>query len=146
MAKVCSIEGCLKPVRTRGWCNMHYHRWRQHGDPNVVLKVMTDGTRPCSVKGCSEHVKGRGLCDTHYHRWRTYGDAERPPESDHYTYLAPGVTVEMVRNVSCPRCGAWSTYLCFWPNRDNASLLKRDPRLHPERIEKFNALHVEGRV
>jgi hypothetical protein len=29
----CKIEGCIKPVRTRGWCTAHYNRWQRHGDP-----------------------------------------------------------------------------------------------------------------
>jgi hypothetical protein len=30
---VCKVEGCDKPARSRGWCNMHHLRWRKHGDP-----------------------------------------------------------------------------------------------------------------
>lgn len=41
--KVCSIEGCEKVSRARGWCNMHYLRWRAHGDPNVVLEKKITG-------------------------------------------------------------------------------------------------------
>jgi hypothetical protein len=26
--KQCSVEGCEKPARTRGWCPAHYKRWR----------------------------------------------------------------------------------------------------------------------
>jgi hypothetical protein len=33
MASVCSIAGCGKPQRSRGWCAMHYTRWFRHGDP-----------------------------------------------------------------------------------------------------------------
>ncbi len=34
MTKVtCSIDGCENLSCTRGWCNMHYLRWRVHGDP-----------------------------------------------------------------------------------------------------------------
>lgn len=29
----CSIEGCGRPARQRGWCTMHYARWRRHGSP-----------------------------------------------------------------------------------------------------------------
>lgn len=29
----CSVGGCAKPARTRGYCNTHYSRWRIHGDP-----------------------------------------------------------------------------------------------------------------
>ena len=27
----CSIEGCSRPRRTRGWCGTHYERWRRTG-------------------------------------------------------------------------------------------------------------------
>lgn len=27
----CSIEGCEKPVASRGWCGMHLNRWKRHG-------------------------------------------------------------------------------------------------------------------
>lgn len=31
--KLCSVEGCEKSGQlTRGWCQMHYQRWRQHGN------------------------------------------------------------------------------------------------------------------
>lgn len=29
----CSIEGCGKPTRTRGYCNAHYLRYKKYGDP-----------------------------------------------------------------------------------------------------------------
>ena len=41
--KECSIEECKKPARTRGWCEMHYGRWRRNGDPDVVLKKRASG-------------------------------------------------------------------------------------------------------
>ena len=30
--KVCSIEGCDRPVNARGWCKPHYRRWARWGD------------------------------------------------------------------------------------------------------------------
>lgn len=33
LPKVCTVEGCERPVRQRGYCDMHYMRWRKHGDP-----------------------------------------------------------------------------------------------------------------
>lgn len=29
----CSIDGCGKSVKARGFCNAHWRRWRRHGDP-----------------------------------------------------------------------------------------------------------------
>lgn len=37
MTKLCSIPGCGKPVIGRGWCSMHYTRWRMHGDTSITL-------------------------------------------------------------------------------------------------------------
>jgi hypothetical protein len=33
----CIIDGCEKPVYGRGWCSMHFKRWRKHGDPTIVF-------------------------------------------------------------------------------------------------------------
>lgn len=32
----CSIADCDDPVRSRGWCEKHYIRWRRNGDPLLV--------------------------------------------------------------------------------------------------------------
>jgi len=31
--RACSISGCGKPYRARGWCDKHYTDWRVYGDP-----------------------------------------------------------------------------------------------------------------
>ena len=36
MTATCSIDGCLKKSRSRGWCKTHYCRFQRHGDPLVV--------------------------------------------------------------------------------------------------------------
>lgn len=43
--RTCSIEGCEKTVDARGWCSMHYRRWRVHGslaDPPRLQLPMVD--------------------------------------------------------------------------------------------------------
>jgi len=34
----CSIEGCVRSVAGRGWCNLHWQRWSRTGDPTKVRK------------------------------------------------------------------------------------------------------------
>lgn len=69
--ETCSIDGCEKTARKRGWCAMHYERWRQHGDPGTVVFTATSG---CKADGCEgEHV-GHGYCRKHLDRLKRHGN------------------------------------------------------------------------
>lgn len=35
---MCTIEGCKTPIIAKGYCQMHYRRFRLYGDPNFVQK------------------------------------------------------------------------------------------------------------
>lgn len=38
---MCSVDGCDKPHIARGWCHMHYKRWRRKGDSdNMEIKIL----------------------------------------------------------------------------------------------------------
>lgn len=69
--RTCTLDGCDNPHEARGWCELHYARWKRHGDPTVVL-VNPDAT--CSIKGCDKKVKSKGLCNLHYRRQLRNGD------------------------------------------------------------------------
>ena len=34
--KLCSIDGCGREHDARGWCQMHYKRWKRHGGPQKM--------------------------------------------------------------------------------------------------------------
>lgn len=70
---VCSIEGCEKPVKARGWCGAHYMAWVTHGDP-LINKRKRAVIGPCSVYGCGKPAKVRGLCPPHYKALVRHGD------------------------------------------------------------------------
>lgn len=76
----CSIQYCNHPHRSRGWCDLHYTRWRRFGDPLVSHRpqIRTKGnpeTRfwgkvdPCRTDNCmiwtgSKTKGGYGLFGT----------------------------------------------------------------------------------
>ncbi len=65
----CSVDGCDRPSRKRGWCTLHYGRWRAHGDP------LWKREKPrCRVEHCEKPAKTYGWCGMHYQRWRRHGD------------------------------------------------------------------------
>jgi hypothetical protein len=64
----CSIDGCAKPAKCRGWCSTHYQRWRTHGDPTALVcpHGFDNAGRLCAVEGCDRPARSRERCDRHY--------------------------------------------------------------------------------
>ena len=90
--RTCSIDGCSKPEKSRGWCGAHYARWRRNGDP---LTDRRPKAKPCARPDCSERSSSRGLCGRHYARARRDGE----------------VTTEACGANDCDRF-AWARGLC----------------------------------
>lgn len=72
--RTCTIDGCVKPVFARGWCQMHYRRWAVHGDTSVVHP---QAIRSCTFDGCDRSHEAQGLC--HGHRAQTKRGGELRP-------------------------------------------------------------------
>ncbi len=67
----CAQADCHRPVYAKGWCELHYRRWRRTGSP-----IRGATPRGCSVADCDRQAKSRGMCHAHYQRWRRHGDAQ----------------------------------------------------------------------
>lgn len=69
----CDVPRCDRPAKCRGWCRVHYDRWRATGDA---------GTDPvgaykrvgCAVDECDRPHLARGYCSVHYDRNKRTGD------------------------------------------------------------------------
>lgn len=88
-AHPCDIGGCGKPAKARGWCAMHYSRWRLRGDvgdyspevkpraPHGYLDHVAHSH--CVIDGCKRPRRSTwGLCHLHSERKRTGRDLLAP--------------------------------------------------------------------
>jgi hypothetical protein len=66
MSRQCTIDGCDRPLVRRDWCWAHYERWRNHGDPTVILVEKQIGE--CRGRLCRRPKFSRGWCRAHYMR------------------------------------------------------------------------------
>jgi HNH endonuclease len=60
MRQNCSINDCNRGVWARGWCGLHYQRWRKRGDPNILLQA-PDGTGCVSLGYRKLQVQGKRI-------------------------------------------------------------------------------------
>jgi hypothetical protein len=56
----CSIEGCKRPYRAKGYCVTHYKLWRR-GE----MEKHRPRYKTCSKEGCKKPAGGFGVCDEH---------------------------------------------------------------------------------
>lgn len=125
-AGICSVDGCDRSIKSKGFCGMHYQRWCAHGDAGQAspLLVLSDGS--CSVDGCDRPHHARGWCRTHYRRMMDTGSL------DAKAYIKGGTSGECVvdgcssharcRNLCGShyrrfiRTGGITTELISWPS------------------------------
>lgn len=99
----CCIDGCNKPHQARGWCRMHYSRWRRHGDPLYVLRQRAEGN--CAVERCHKTAVARGWCKAHWQKWRKYGDPTASvPTKEIASCSTPDCTNRARARGLCHRC------------------------------------------
>lgn len=100
---LCSVEGCCKPARGRGWCGTHWWRWRYNGSP-TALRPKPVKPAHCSVDGCEKPPNGkRGMCNAHYLRAYRHGD----PLAGGTSQGAPMAWIEANKGYDGPDCLTW---------------------------------------
>jgi hypothetical protein len=56
----CSVEGCKRPYRAKGYCNVHYRTWRR-GE----MEGHTARYKICTKEGCRKPRAAGSLCAEH---------------------------------------------------------------------------------
>lgn len=64
--RTCTIEGCDRPIKATGLCDMHYTRKAKTGSVGGVAPKRATPHGLCSVDGCDKDAKVKGLCRLHY--------------------------------------------------------------------------------
>ena len=112
--KLCSIENCDKPSRTRGWCEMHYRRWLKNGDPLIKrtfdtpeesFSARTKWQDGCLVWTGSLNKKGYGhirvdgtMVRAHRYAWqREHGEIPEGKIIDHNCHNRACVNIDHLR-------------------------------------------------
>lgn len=101
----CSIDGCEKRRHGRGWCSMHYARWRKHGNPLIGARPMSSREEyfwarvnrggPTECWTWSGALQSYGYGDIHHREGRI--SAHRFSYELHHGAIAAG-------GVVCHRC------------------------------------------
>lgn len=66
--RICKIDTCPDPARSKGLCNLHYQRHLKGAAMEDRRRISRDG--PCLVDGCDRPRRSRGLCSSHYDHGR----------------------------------------------------------------------------
>lgn len=74
MVKQCSFEGCLNPLRARGYCAGHYKQLRS-GNELKKLRVANSKLK-CTYDGCENSISRSGYCRKHYDRFLRTGSPD----------------------------------------------------------------------
>ena len=79
--KVCSVDSCEKKSDARGWCKMHWRRWRRHGD-HMFVTIRTNNPNPDGYIRIM--VNGKGMVQHRYIMEQHLGRKLLPEENVHH--------------------------------------------------------------
>jgi hypothetical protein len=60
-AKKCSVTNCKRPYRSKGYCDVHFKKWRAGEIEGHKARYKT-----CKEENCKKPIHKWGLCEQHY--------------------------------------------------------------------------------
>ncbi len=64
--RFCAVDGCGGPASHTRYCQRHYERVRQHGDPGPAYRLTNPQGENCQADGCESPPVARRYCSAHY--------------------------------------------------------------------------------
>ncbi|MFH1874536.1 MAG: hypothetical protein ABH859_05050 [Pseudomonadota bacterium] len=71
--KNCQMQGCKRPYRAKGYCNVHYKKWRR-GELEAKPRYKT-----CGEENCRKPLHKKGYCEQHYSAWSASRKRQQAP-------------------------------------------------------------------
>ena len=128
--RTCAVEGCERDHYAKGWCNTHWRRWRETGDPGSAQIQPYRAGPVCQFTGCSKTRKGNGrYCSMHAARAARGHPMDSPPRQT-ITKAGPCLVVDCNR----PRgARGWCTrHYHAWKMYGDPQLIAKPGYAHPK--------------
>ena len=100
----CSVDGCSKSVFGRGWCSMHYTRWRRYGAPDAGLSKSESIAALNRIHKRRHGYALQGAVSPTHNSWsKMIQRCTNPNHSAYERYAGRGITI----------CERWMTFENF---------------------------------
>lgn len=105
VARTCSVDGCERPRKAKGYCDPHWQRHRSGRSLEEPIREVNPG-RSCSEEGCNSPYLARGYCSRHYQvKWK-FGKPRPEPKRVRPTHcIIPGCNEVHESYFMCSRHG-----------------------------------------
>lgn len=77
VARICDVEWCERKHEAKGYCRMHYQRFRNGLDMNAPPQEKRPD-QDCIIDSCNQRHIARGYCSMHYQRFMDGSDMDAP--------------------------------------------------------------------
>ena len=105
--RTCSIDGCDNEVRARGWCNLHYQRWYEHGDAAYsVADVRACANCGSEIRRMAAHGPLPSYCSTECKRAANKEGIRRSNEKEKARRRQIAARARAAMRKTCPNCGS----------------------------------------
>lgn len=139
--RICTIDGCERRAKCRGWCDTHYKRWLGGRPLDAPFGRARRVRGECTVEGCETSEFAVGLCQHHYNRNRKYGDPLLgPPPARKFGSVEERFWFNVDKSDDC---WTWTGAL-FWDGYGVFTIKKRQYRAHRVSYEWAHGQIPEG--